>query len=66
MKVKELITLLRIEVPIEFRIDNYPCGICNSNHLLAEKLADYEIADWFVCSNKHSICINLKEKDDAD
>lgn len=66
MKVKELITLLRVAVPIEFRMNNNPYGICNSSHLLTEKLADYEIADWFVCLNKHSICINLKEKDEAN
>lgn len=66
MKVKELITLLRIEVPIEFRKNNNPYGVCNSTHLLAEELGDCEIEDWFVFSNKYCICINLKEKDEAN
>ena len=60
MKLKELIELLRISVPIEIRVDNYTYGNCQSNDLLPQYLCDREIEDWFVFSGKHCICINLK------
>lgn len=60
MKVKELIELLRIPVSIEFRVDDYTFGNCQSNDLLPQYLSNREIEDWFVFSEKHCICINLK------
>lgn len=60
MKVKELTELLRIQVPIEFRIDNDAYCNCESGGLMAEQLGECEIEDWFVLDNKHLVCINLK------
>lgn len=60
MKVKELTELLRIQVPIEFRIDNDTYGTCNSGELLAQHLGDFEIEDWFMFMDKYCLCINLK------
>ena len=63
MKVKELVEFLRIPVPIEFRMNNYAYGRCQSNDLLVKDLGDYDVEDWFVFSGKYCICINLKAKD---
>lgn len=60
MKVKELTELLRIQVPIEFRIDNYAYCDCESGGLMTEHLGECEIEDWFVYDNKFCVCINLK------
>lgn len=60
MKVKELTELLRIQVPIEFRIDNDAYCYCESGGLMTEQLGECEIEDWFVFLDKHRICINLK------
>ncbi len=60
MKVKELIKLLRVQIPIEFRIDNDSYCSCESGGLMTEQLSNYEIEDWFVFMDKYCICINLK------
>lgn len=60
MKVKELTELLRIQVLIEFRIDNDTYCYCESGGLMTEQLGECEIEDWFVFDNKNCVCINLK------
>ena len=66
MKVKELTELLRIQVPIEFRIDNDAYCNCESGGLMTEQLGDYEIEDWFVFIDERRICINLKPLIEAE
>ena len=60
MKVKELIKLLRMQVMIEFRIDNNSYCTCKSDSLMIEHLGECEVQDWFVFSDEYCICINLK------
>lgn len=60
MKVKELTELLRIQVPIEFRIDNDTYCNCESGGLMTEQLGECEIEDWFMFMDKYCVCINLK------
>lgn len=60
MKVKELTELLRIQVPIEFRIDNDTYCKCESGGMTEQLFGECEIEDWFVYDNKFCVCINLK------